>query len=57
MSYPKLLQNIILPLGEKLFGSTLSRDINRVNTTLGQSSADIKKKQAEDTNLTILICG
>lgn len=48
MSYPKLLQNIILPLGEKLFGSTLSRDINRVNATLGQSSADIQKKQAED---------
>jgi phenylacetate-CoA ligase len=48
MWYPKILQKIILPLGDKVFGSSLSRDINRVNASLTQSSAVIQKKQSEN---------
>lgn len=48
MWYPKLLQNIILPMGDLVFGSTFTRDINIVNTMLAQSSTEIQRKQMED---------
>lgn len=48
MWYPKLLQNIILPFGDKVFGSTLSCNIQIVKSTLGQTSFTIEKKQSEE---------
>ena len=50
MWYPRLLQNIILPLGDKVFGSTLSRDIQIVKATLGQPSFTIEKNQSGELN-------
>ena len=48
MWYPKLLRCIILPLGDKLFGSTLSRDIQIVDSTLRQPKFMIEKNQSEE---------
>jgi phenylacetate-CoA ligase len=46
--YTQFLQKIILPIGDRVFGSNLSRDIERVKLTLAQSSYNIQRKQSED---------
>jgi phenylacetate-CoA ligase len=50
MWYPRLLQNIILPFGDKVFRSTLSGDIQCVKEILEQPSLTIQKNQYEKLN-------
>jgi phenylacetate-CoA ligase len=47
MFYKKLLRNVILPLGDKIFGSTLSNEIIIVNDVLNQKCSFTRINQAE----------